>query len=241
METMTACPENLQVLEALVRMRHEVSTSLGFESYADRFLRDKMAGNQENVYAFLNKLQKSNFPMFQKEMERLSEAKRKVEGTDGTLEPWDISFYTGILKARNGFDSSTISTYLTLDNCLGGMKELTDRLFGIKMQEQKMTEDECWDVNDDSPATSQQTGLRRLQFLDENGNPLGTMYLDLQKREGKYGHAAHFTVRCGCMASSPYAEDSQAEFQLPIVALVCNLANSTNGDSFILTHHEAGE
>ena len=239
MESMTSCPENLQVLEALIRMRHEVSTSLGFESYADRFLRDKMVRNQKNVLTFLQELHQSNQSMFKKEMEMLSDAKRKVEGVaDGTLEPWDISFYTGILKARNGFDASGISAYLTLDNCIEGIKVLADRLFAIKMQEQTMSEDECWDIIGDSTATSQKSGLRRFQFFDENNNPLGTMYLDLQKREGKYGHAAHFTVRCGCMLSSPYTKGSTPEFQLPVVALVCNLANSTNGGSSVLTHHE---
>jgi Zn-dependent oligopeptidase len=35
METSTSCPENLQVLESLRKVRHEFSVKQGFESYAD--------------------------------------------------------------------------------------------------------------------------------------------------------------------------------------------------------------
>jgi len=241
MESMTACPENVQVLEALIHLRHEVSTKLGFESYADRFLRDKMAQRQDRVYSFLQKVLESNKHAYKKEMEELSNAKRKVEHVlDGTLEPWDISFYTGILKARNGFDTSGISVYLTLDNCIEGIKILVDRLFGIQVVEREMALDEAWDIPHDDASTdsrSKKTSLRRLDFLDPNGESLGTLYLDLEKRDGKYGHAAHFTVRCGCMQEfNPDA--ATPEFQKPIIALVCNLSNCTNGGDSILTHSE---
>ena len=80
MESMTAYPENLPVLEALINMRHQVSTKLGFDSYADRFLQDKMAGSQANVYSFLNNLLQSNQPAYKAEMEEILQAKQKVEG-----------------------------------------------------------------------------------------------------------------------------------------------------------------
>jgi len=53
----------------------------------------------------------------------LSDAKRRVEN-DGTVEPWDVPFYVGLLKARDGFDINAVSQYLTLDHCLGSMTSL---------------------------------------------------------------------------------------------------------------------
>jgi len=238
MESMTAYPENLPVLEALINMRHQVSTKLGFDSYADRFLQDKMAGSQANVYSFLNNLLQSNQPAYKAEMEEILQAKQKVEGVSpvsAVIEPWDIPFYTGILKARKGFDAGAVSAYLTLDNCIDGIKILVDRLFGIQMIEKEVAPDEAWDRT----SSEQQTALRRLEFVDQTtGESLGTMYLDLQKREGKYGHAAHFTVRCGCVEDSPYAENATGAFQKPIIALVCNLSNLSHGGSSILSHNE---
>ena len=230
METNTSCPENLQVLDALIDYRHQVSVRQGFESYADRFLRDKMAQSQDNVYAFLHSLQKhiNSGGQYRKEMELLADARRKVEQVqDGTLEPWDIPFYTGILKARNGFDANSLSPYLTVSNCLEGMATLVKKLFGITMSEEAMGEDERWDSNGSSGAR-----VRKFVFTDEAGRFLGTMYLDLHPREGKYQHAAHFTVRCGCVLQGTSATP---EYQTPIVALVCNMA--PQGGS-VLNHHE---
>ena len=227
METNTSCPENLDVLDALIDARHQVAVQQGFESYADRFLRDKMARNQDNVYAFLHSLQKRihSGGQYRKEMETLSNAKQKVEQVqDGTLEPWDVPFYTGILKAQNGFDASLLSPYLTVPNCIDGMTTLVKQLFGITMVEETMGEDERWD--------SAEAQVRKFVFADETGRSLGTMYLDLHPREGKYSHAAHFTVQCGCVLDGT---SETPEYQTPIVALVCNMSP---GAGSLLNHHE---
>lgn len=230
METNTSCPENLDVLDALIDCRHQVSVRQGFESYADRFLRDKMAQNQDNVYAFLHSLQKRihSRGQYRKEMEILSEAKKKVEQVqDGTLEPWDVPFYTGILKAHRGFDANSLSPYLTVSNCLEGMATMVKQLFGITMMEETMGDDERWDLDGKSNGP-----VRKFVFVDETGRSLGTMYLDLHPREGKYQHAAHFTVRCGCVLDGTSAKP---EYQTPIVALVCSMAPQ---GGTVLNHHE---
>jgi intermediate peptidase len=229
MESMTAVPENLIVLQNLARVRHEIATALGFASYADRFLRDKMAGNQQAVHHFLKQLHVRTQPVYNEEMELLRDAKLRVE-QNGTIEPWDVSFYSSLLKARNGFDINDVSPYLTLQNCLEGMKLLCDKLFGIKMQEENMLVDERWDVGASPPPDD--IRIRRFVFSDETGRSLGTMYLDLHPREGKYGHAAHFTVRCGCLTGV----QEPAEYQLPIIALVCNL--SASSPTSMLSHSE---
>jgi intermediate peptidase len=233
-ETNTSCAENLQVLDALIEYRHRVAVRQGFESYADRFLRDKMARNQKNVYHFLHSLQTRILSrgQYRKEMELLSDAKRRVEQVqDGTLEPWDIPFYTGIVKARNGLDISAVSFYLTVGNCLEGMQMMVKRLFGITMSEQEMGKDERWDTLSDA---NSQARVRKFVFQDETGRSLGTMYFDLHPREGKYQHAAHFTVQCGCVLGGT---SSKPEYQAPIVALVCNMGVVPQQGSR-LNHHD---
>jgi mitochondrial intermediate peptidase len=54
--------------------------------------------------------------------------------------------------------------------------------------------------------------------------------LDLHPRQGKYTHAAHFTVRGGCVVDGP-----NSEYQLPIVALVCNM---NTGSASFSSHQE---
>jgi intermediate peptidase len=227
LESHTAVPENLEILDGLVRVRYELAQALGFDSYADRFLRDKMAAHPSNVASFLQTLQRSNAPLYRQEMAMLSQAKQQVEGND-VVEPWDVPFYIGLLKTRDDFDVHDVSEYLTLPQCLDGMKTLVDKLFGINMQECELTDNERWD----GPTVKKEERIRRFDFLEKStGRKLGTIYLDLHPREGKYGHAAHFTVRCGCVLNGP---SDPPKYQYPIVALVCNMS-STNTN---LSHAE---
>ena len=226
MESMTSCPENLQVLEALRKVRHESATAQGFPSYADRALNDKMAMNRATVALFLENLQQRIRDPYRQDMDTIASAKQHVEGAgSGPVEPWDLSFYTSILKARNGFDSSEVATYFTIPNCIEGMKLLVNELFGITMKETTMSPEEIWDET-----TPGESAVRKFTFSSKDAD-LGTMYLDLYPREGKYVHAAHFTVLCGC------AETVDAtDFQRPVIALVCNL--SSDADSRIVSHSE---
>ena len=247
MELYTAVPDNLSVLQSLVQQRQALAHALGYPSYADRFLRDKMAQNPTTVQTFLQTLLQRTKPYFQHELHVIAQAKQRMEGTTAAaavVEPWDIPFYVDLLKGRDGFDSHRmISPYLTLDGCLRGMQQLVQALFGMDMTEEEMTEDERWDGPPDGTRNHSSRGIRRFTFVEQaNGNPLGTMYLDLHPRPGKYGHAAHFTVRCGCVKNEP--DEPVPQYQLPIIALVCNLTGGGGNGSAdasspcILSHSE---
>lgn len=231
MEVNTACPQNLDVLDGLVAQRHKLATMLGFSSYAERFLLDKMAKSPGNVSSFLTQMGKGCERQYKADMELLTLAKKQVEGVDaGPIEAWDVPFYTGALKAKNngeGGDANEVGGYFTVDNCLEGMKILVRDLFGIQMIEQELTAEERWDTPESQP-------IRKFQLSHEEEGSLGILYLDLHPREGKYAHAAHFTVQCGCQMRN------SSEYQQPIVALVCNLspAYANVGSTCLLSHSE---
>jgi len=261
-ETYTSCPENLQVLEALVKCRHQVATTLGYASYVDRFLQDKMCNTPARVDQFLTQLQQRNAKPYQQSMELLQHAKHHIEGSasGSSLEPWDIPFYTSVLKAQRsggGFDSSEVSPYLTVSNCIKAMTTLVSKLFDIQMKEETMTREERWDMDTTSAAATKEEEdhhhgggpcrIRKFTFHhheqdDSPPKPLGTMYLDLHPRPGKYSHAAHFTVRCGCALRQPQTttttddQEQEKDYQLPVIALVCNMTPPSS--SPVLTHSE---
>lgn len=55
------------------------------------------------------------------EVALLSAAKLAAEG-DGTIEPWDRTFYMGTTKAdRFEIDSATLSAHFSVENCLAGL------------------------------------------------------------------------------------------------------------------------
>lgn len=230
METMTSCPENLDVLDAMIDARHELATTLGFESYSHRFLQDKMAQTPAAVSEFLQDLQGRIQPAYQQEMGMLSHAKQQIEGS-AEIEPWDVKFYTKLLKAQGGVDPNALAPYLSLSNCLGAMKLLTKTLFGICMEEKELEDGERWDVIRDGGNGNTDEPIRKFVATEEEtGRELGTMYLDLHPRPGKYTHAAHFTVQCGCLENGP-----DSDYQKPIVALVCNM---NTGQASFSSHQE---
>ena len=261
MQSNTAVPENLDVLDSLVRSRHRHSELLGYKSYAHRVLSDRLVETPEKVAEFLDSMERGSREVFRRDMAEIAEAKRRYEG-NGDVEPWDVPFYTTLLKShrrRARWESegnsgegvgeeTSLSGYFTVENSIEGMKVLCRDLFGIEMREEAdIPPAERWDL-DESDLTSSTIddsvgGLRKFTFRHDDEGPLGTMYLDLHPRPGKFGHAAHFTIRCGRVrpdgpAGRGAGADS-ADGQLPIVALVCNLSPPTPGlDKTVLSHSE---
>jgi intermediate peptidase len=117
------------------------------------------------------------------------------------------------------------------------MKLLTKTLFGIQMEEMDLEDGERWDIiqdggnNSHTISSNKEEQIRKFVVSEEDtGRELGTMYLDLHPRPGKYTHAAHFTVRCGCSENGP-----NSDYQKPIVALVCNM---NTGQASFSSHQE---
>ncbi|KAL7535895.1 hypothetical protein ACHAWF_005307 [Thalassiosira exigua] len=249
LQSNTAVPENLAVLDSLIRHRHLHSALLGFPSYAHRVLSDRMVGTPDKVREFLDRMEARCRPVFEKDMEELADAKRRVEGGGGDVMPWDVPFYATLIKARrqrrrweedgggeDGDASSHFAGYFTVEDSLGGMKVLVRDLFGIDMREAEVSPEERWDVVDGGVGGggSGGGGLRKFEFEHEEDGPLGTMYFDLHPRDGKFVHAAHFTIRCGRVREGEEDGDGGREGedrQLPLVALVCNLSPSSGSSS----------
>lgn len=261
----TAVPENLDALDALVRHRHLHSSLLGYRSYAHRVLSDRMVGSPEKVQEFLSRMEERSKDVYRRDMESILAAKRHVEGSVGNgIEPWDVPFYAALIKAQRqhqrwkegnasgsdhgGEESAQFAGYFSVENSIEGMKVLVRDMFGIAMEEAEIPVEERWDV-DASAATSKQSagegGLRKFEFHHEEEGPLGTMYFDLHPRDGKFVHAAHFTIRCGRIRNDDDEggqrdSGNSNEHQLPIVALVCNLSPSSGSaaSQTLLSHSE---
>ncbi len=210
MASNTLVPQNLSILDGLVKERNELARMLGFDSWAHKELLQNMSGTPAMVKQFLESLHSQSKGEFKVEMEALEDAKKR-DGGIGKLQPWDISYYSLMLKKSATADS--IAQHLPLDGCLSGLQILTDSLFGIEMKEVGLDDKELW--------CERGVGVRKYVFEREGGH-VGTIYFDLTPREGKYSHSAHFTVRCGCK----YFDGNEVKDQTPIVALVCNLAGT---------------
>ncbi|XP_020095925.1 probable mitochondrial intermediate peptidase, mitochondrial isoform X1 [Ananas comosus] len=200
---------NLGVLDDLIRTRHELAQIMGYKSFADFAIHPNLAAKVDVVMSFLLDLSKIVRPKADEEFARIRDFKRRVCNEKSLdLEPWDEAYFTGMMKSSTyDLDSSVVASYFPLSKCLEGLKMLVESLFGATFQMIPTTPGESWHPD-----------VIKLSLHHPEEGDLGYLYLDLYSRKGKYPGCAHFAIRGGRRVSDK-------EYQLPIVALVCNFSS----------------
>ncbi len=212
--------DNAPIIEQTIKLRTEKAALLGFDSYADYSIANKMVDSPQQVIDFLNDLADRAKPSAMKDYKELEafatlEAEIKVE----TLEPWDVSYYSNQLKKKlYDFSEQDLKPYFPASLCVPGMFEVTGRLFGIEITEVK--DADVWHKD-----------VTLYQITDKsNGELRGAFYMDNYARSGKRA-GAWMDVCVGRMKK----KDS---VQLPIAYLTCNLTPPVGDQPALLTHNE---
>lgn len=213
---------NLDVLDKLIAARHELAQIMGYKSYAEFAARPNMASSADVVMSFLLELSSMVKPKADEEFKRLRDYKRAKTGQIfEDLEPWDETYFSAMLKASNfDLDSSVIASYFPLLQCIEGLKLLVESLFGATFRNIPLAPGESWHPD-----------VLKMSLHHPEEGDLGYLYLDLYSRKDKFPGCAHFAIKGG-------RRISEAEYQLPVVALVCNFSNSNNPSIVRLNHGE---
>ncbi|XP_042389883.1 mitochondrial intermediate peptidase, mitochondrial-like [Zingiber officinale] len=213
---------NLDVLNKLINARHELAQIMEYKSYADFAIRPNMAGSPDVAMSFLLDLSKHVRCKADEEFNVIRECKRQyLNDRNADLEPWDEAYFVGMVKSSAySLDSSVIASYFSLSRCLEGLKMLVESLFGATFCQVPMMPGECWHPD-----------VVKLSLHHPQEGGLGFMYLDLYSRKGKYSGCAHFAIRGGRLIS-------KSEYQLPVVALVCDFIGSPGSLTSRLNHYE---
>ncbi|TYK23687.1 putative mitochondrial intermediate peptidase [Cucumis melo var. makuwa] len=106
------------------------------------------------------------------------------------------------------------------DECIEGLKTLVKSLFGASFYNIPLAPGESWHPD-----------VLKLSLQHPEEGELGFLYLDLYSRKGKYPGCAHFAIKGG-------RKVSETEYQLPVVALVCNFSSSNDRSNVRLNHSE---
>ena len=110
--------DNKQILYRLATLRAERSRLLGYATYADLVLEDRMAKTPARVYALLNQLWTPALAVAQDEAHALQEMIAR-QGQDFKLEAWDWRYYAEKLRQqRCRFDEATVKPYLSLEQMI---------------------------------------------------------------------------------------------------------------------------
>lgn len=236
--------KNREALGALIRSRYLLATTLGFESFASKYLSNKVLSTPSEVQNLLSHAADCVRPKLSQEMSKLLDLKRQVQHNkeasmpfisttcNTKLRPWDITYLLNLSQSvTSPTDSassvSVMSEYFPLKDCLQSIVDISKQLFGISFKPQKLSSEESWVIDNEGGILSTLLGKRnddvlKYNCIDESGELLGTVYLDLFQRPQKFGNAAHFTVQCGCPGPD-------GQYQLPIVALIFSIIGTSRG------------
>lgn len=165
--------DNRPILARMLELRGEKAKLLGFDSFADLAVDDRMAKTGQNARKFVQDLEKKTRAFFDRENAELANFRRELEGKSAPeIAPWDATYYAEKLRrARFDFDEEALRPYFSLQGVLDGLFVIASRLYGVAI--------EPWT---DAPVWHET--VRAYRMLDGK-KELGGFYVDVFPRESK--------------------------------------------------------
>jgi thimet oligopeptidase len=181
---------NLEVLGGMARLRRDYARLFGFESHDDFVLRRRMARNTAEAQRFLGEVKAAVADRELRELQELREAKAAhlAQPVDAVrIERWDLSYYgERVRRARYAVDQEAFRAYFPPQQSLAFVFKLAERLLGVRHVR--------------VPARLWHPEVQAYAAVDvATGRPIGTLYVDLYPRDGKYNHAAVWGLRSGSL------------------------------------------
>lgn len=213
--------KNTPILQQAIQVRAEIGKLMGFETYADHNLRDKMAGNSKVVFDFLNGLKNKLSAKNKTEMAVLAKFKRNDLKDLSPLAPWDIAYVSNQLKLKKyKLDQDLLKEYFPAPHVIKTTMDLYSQLLGVQFRQISQ-----------APVWSEQVDLFEVSD-SETKKVIAYFYADLIPREGKYGHAAAFGLIGGRKLTKSDG------YQLPVASIVANFSPAAPGKPSLLSHDE---
>lgn len=166
--------DNRPLIDRILALRAEKAKLLGYESFADLVLEDRMAKSGARATAFVDDLRTRTAPGFAKENEALLAFVRKTSDLT-ELRPWDVGYYAEKQrKAEYDFDDEVLRPYFPAERALSGLFALANKLYGVSVKER--------------PAATWNPAVRTYGIYDSDAL-IAAFYVDLHPRDDKRGGA----------------------------------------------------
>jgi peptidyl-dipeptidase Dcp len=210
--------DNTGIIKRIAELRLELARLMGFATYADYALEDKMAGTSGAVWEFLNGLTEKAMPYARKDVETIAAYARQQGLPDGLMS-WDWGYYSEKYKSEHfSINDEMIRPYFKLENVQKGAFLLANKLYGLEFREN--------------------TGLPRYHpdvkgyEVWDGERLMAILYVDYFPRDSKRGGAWMTSFR------EQYRNADGSDVR-PIVSLVCNFTKPTASTPSLLTFDEA--
>jgi len=201
----------------IANTRLELAKLLGYKSFADYVLEERMAENQTKVNDFLKNLSTHCLPYAITDVKQ-EDLFANGLGFENKLEKWDWSYYSNKLQSKL-FDLSDeiLKPYFKLENVRDGIFKVAEKLYKLKFVK-----------NDKIPVYS--TGVDVYEVFDKDNKFLAVLYMDYFPSATKRGGAWMTNFR------EQYKYNGKDI--RPIVQLVFNFTKPTQDTPSLLTFDE---
>lgn len=209
--------DNQQIVKRTAELRLELANLLGYATYADYALEERMAQTPAKVYSFMQELVDKSKKYAENDLNEIRNFATEL-GFKETLMPWDLAYYDEkFVTERYNINDEMTRPYFQLDKAEQALFMLAERLYGIKFVE-----------NSEIPIYH--PDVRAYDVVDQNGDFLAVLYCDYFPRAGKNSGAWMNTFREGYIYN-----DQEVR---PVITLVNNFTKPTSGTPSLLTFDE---
>ena len=213
-----AVETNRPLLEEAVAIRMEIASLFGVPSWAHHRLSDRMAKTPEAVENFYELLLEPLQAAGRREVAHINRL-LEADGEEGPTQVWDWRYYDNqIRRTEYGVDQMEVAGYFPLFRVVEGMLDLTGEVFGL---EYRVVEAPVWHEDVITYAVVDRA----------SGELIAHFHMDLFPREGKFSHAAAFTLVGGRRLQD-------GSYQQPRSAIVANFTPPSEGKPALLQHSE---
>ena len=210
--------DNSEVVKKIVDLRIRTANILGYETWADYQLEERMAKNRNTVNEFIVQLLEPSMEFAKKDVESVFNYAKK-NGFDGDkLMPWDFSFWSErYQEAEYSLNAEELKPYFRLENCIDAVFSLANRLYGLEFVEL-----------DNVPVYHED--VKVYEVKDADGRHMALFYADFFPRASKRGGAWMTEFRGQSIKDG-------VEYR-PFISTVMNSTKPTADTPSLITHDE---
>ena len=210
--------DNTEIVKKIVDLRIRIANILGYETYADYALEERMAKDKKTATDFILDLLEPSLEFARKDVADVF-AYAKKNGFEGKrLESWDFGYWSERYKeAEYSLSAEELKPYFQLESCIDAVFGLASRLYGVKFVEL-----------DNLPVYHED--VKVYEVTEADGTHLALFYADFFPRASKRGGA--------WMTSFRDQSIKDGVEKRPFITIVCNFTKPTADAPALITHDE---
>ena len=210
--------DNSETVKTIVDLRIKMANILGYETWADYQLEERMAKNKNTVNEFINQLLVPSMEYALKDVDDVFKYAKKNGFEGDKLMPWDFSFWSErYQEAEYSLNAEELKPYFRLESCIDAVFSLANRLYGL-------------DFTELNNVPVYHEDVKVYEVKDENGRHMALFYADFFPRASKRGGAWMTEFRGQSIKDGVECR--------PFISTVMNFTKPTADTPALITHDE---